>query len=126
MSGRRTSLLFVFTWVLKQPDNFKLSPKKMLTVLEAAVLLDDARGKRILVIEEYSPMVANNEYILFLRENGNGVYCIINIYRGLFNLSIDEDTTPRLNELNILEKQKFHDMKTAIAKKYSLSIKEID
>ena len=111
--------------ILKQPENFKLNSEKDMTILEPAVLIDDESGKRLLTGESYAPLIENDEYLLFLHANDKGTYCIINKYRGKFNLSKDEEAFNPIVPYLENSKTKYLDMKKQVAKKYSLKIKEI-
>lgn len=110
--------------VLKQPKDFQLNAQNKMEIIEPSAIVDE-NGKKVLFMRDsYYPLLPNNDYIIFLRTNGKNVYGMINMYRGKFNLSVDEENSTALKSLNDSKKSKYIKMKKDVAQKYSLKIKE--
>ncbi|QJD84979.1 hypothetical protein [Cohnella herbarum] len=59
---------------------------KDLQVIEPLAIIQDIQGKTKLTTEDYTEMKKNKEYLIFLRKNTFGQYCVINMQSGKFNL----------------------------------------
>lgn len=110
--------------VLKQPKDFQLNAQNKMEIIEPSAIVDE-NGKKVLFMRDsYYPLLPNNDYIIFLRTNGKNEYGVINMYRGKFNLSVDEESSTTLKSFNDSKKSKYIKMKKDVAQKYSLKIKE--
>lgn len=110
--------------VLKQPKDFQLNAQNKMEIIEPSAIVDE-NGKKVLFMRDsYYPLLPNNDYIIFLRTNGKNEYGVINMYRGKFNLSVDEESNTTLKSFNDSKKSKYIKMKKDVAQKYSLKIKE--
>ena len=110
--------------ILKQPKDFQLNAQNRMEIIEPCALADENGKKVLFKTDSYFPLLKNNDYIIFLRTNGKNVYGVINMYRGKFNLSVDEENSADLKSLNDSKKSKYIKMKKDVAQKYSLKIKE--
>lgn len=110
--------------ILKQPKVFQLNAQNKMEIIEPSAIVDE-NGKKVLFMRDsYYPLLPNNDYIIFLRTNGKNEYGVINMYRGKFNLSVDEENSAALKSFNDSKKSKYIKMKKDVAQKYSLKIKE--
>lgn len=77
--------------IIKKTAGLNIKKGNILDVLEPLTLIDDNNGKRILEIEGYKPMEKGTNYVIYLKKNDVGDYCVINMSNGRFNIDNDSD-----------------------------------
>lgn len=96
---------------------------KEIPVLQAGAMVPQSgqKAKYILASEDFSPLKANSAYILFLAKidavtfpNLAGVYSIISINQGKFNLDKTDDREQALD----IKDQQYKDLKAKVLDKY--------
>jgi len=82
--------------VIKNPTGLNIGKGDLFNVIEPLTFIDDEHGKRILEIEGYAAMEKDNNYMIYLGNNGMGGYSVLNMANGKFNMDNDsEDSDSR-------------------------------
>jgi len=97
--------------ILKSPTDFSLQKSKTIEIIEPVSITESFGGKQKLTIEDYQELTKGNNFIVFLKKNTYGNYCVINMEKGKFNL----DSTEPSEEKDAIKSQ----FKKEIINKYN-------
>jgi len=77
--------------IIKEPNDSSIKQGNTIQIVEPIGLVQSIIGKQKMKIEGYDEMLKDNRYIIFLKKNSNGVYSIINMNSGKFNMTADNE-----------------------------------
>ncbi|MEK4191425.1 hypothetical protein [Paenibacillus sp. FSL L8-0494] len=101
--------------VIKAPKDSTLAADEALTIIEPISYIEGAEGKRKITFEDYTELKQNEKSIIFLKQNSQGEYSVINMDLGKFSL---ESTSQFLGTSKTQDsKEKF---RQSVLEKYNL------
>ncbi len=101
--------------VIKNSTTLTINKSDSFKVIEPAGMIQEIDGKKILEMDAYKPMNQDNNYVIFLKNNGIGGYSIINMSNGAFNM---DETKSSISSEGI-DNEKHSEIKKSVKKKYS-------
>ncbi|WP_342438207.1 hypothetical protein NSS79_02845 [Paenibacillus sp. FSL L8-0436] len=76
--------------ILKGPQDFNLATSQSLKIIEPIGYAKPEKKENKITREEYSELEKGEKYIIFLMQNDQGQYVVINVNNGKFNLNETE------------------------------------
>jgi len=77
--------------VIKNSTGLNIGKGDLFDVIEPLTFIDDEHGKRMLELVGYKAMVQKVKYVVYLKNNGQGGYGVINMSNGKFNMDNDSE-----------------------------------
>lgn len=103
--------------IIKAPESSTLKTDEDLTIIEPISYIESDQGKRKITYEDYTELKQNEKSIIFLKQNTQGVYSVINMDLGKFPLS---DTSEISRSLTSEEHNSKEEFRKEVLEKYDL------
>lgn len=103
--------------IIKAPKDLTLATNEVLTIIEPISYIDDTQGQRKIAYEDYTELKQDEQSIIFLKQNAQGVYSVINMDLGKFSLNHTSKTSKTLTSQEQDLKEEF---RQTVLEKYNL------